>query len=223
MIIDFVTNHASDENAYFADAEAHGRASPYFSFFARADDGNAAHYFDWKNLENLNYDNPEVQRLMIAASSYWVRRFDVDGFRVDAAWGPRRRAAEFWPRWRAELKRIKPDLLLLAEASARDPYYVRHGFDAAYDWTGNLGEWGMAEGIRRRGAHRAPASGGDCRRHARPQRPDPAVPRQQRYRRALHHPLWTGADASCRGHATDAAGVARPLYRRRGRCGVSAL
>src|SRR5205807_7549030 len=83
-------------------------------------------------------DNPEVQRLIIEASAYWVRAFDIDGFRVDAAGGPRERASEFWPRWRAELKRIKPDLLLLAEASARDHYYVGHGFDAAYDWTRSL-------------------------------------------------------------------------------------
>jgi glycosidase len=39
------------------------------------------------------------------------------------------------------LSRIKPDLLLLAEVSARDPYYATHGFDAAYDWTDKLGEW----------------------------------------------------------------------------------
>jgi hypothetical protein len=78
---------------------------------------------------------------MVEAFSYWVREFEVDGFRADAAWGPRERAPEFWPRWRAELKRIKPDLLLLAEASAREPYYADHGFDAAYDWTDKLGEW----------------------------------------------------------------------------------
>jgi cyclomaltodextrinase / maltogenic alpha-amylase / neopullulanase len=141
VILDFVPNHVSDQNAYFADTAARTRASPYFDFFQRAPDGEAVHYFDWTNLKNLNYDNPEVQRLMIEAFAYWVRAFDVDGFRVDAAWGPRERAPGFWPRWRAMLKRIKPDLLLLAEASARDSYYAGHGFDAAYDWTDKLGEW----------------------------------------------------------------------------------
>jgi glycosidase len=141
VIIDFVPNHLSDQHAYFADTMGRACSSPYFEFFDRGQDGNAEHYFGWTNLKNLNYSNPEVQRLVIEAFAYWVREFDVDGFRVDAAWGPRQRAPDFWPRWRAELKRIKPDLLLLAEASARDPYYGRHGFDAAYDWTEKLGEW----------------------------------------------------------------------------------
>ena len=78
---------------------------------------------------------------MTEAFAYWVREFGIDGFRADAAWGVRNRAPEFWPRWRDELKRIKPDLLLLAEASARDPYYGIAGFDAVYDWTDKLGDW----------------------------------------------------------------------------------
>jgi cyclomaltodextrinase len=141
VILDFVPNHMSDQHAYFADTVNKAHVSPYFDFFARAPNGAAEHYFDWRNLENLNYANPEVQQLIVEAFAYWIREFDVDGFRVDAAWGPRQRAPEFWPRWRAELKRIKPDLLLLAEASAEDGYYAVHGFDAAYDWTGKLGEW----------------------------------------------------------------------------------
>jgi glycosidase len=74
-------------------------------------------------------------------SRFWVREFDVDGYRVDVAWGVQERAPDFWPRWRRELKALKPDLLLIAEASARDPRYVGHGFDAAYDWTDELGQW----------------------------------------------------------------------------------
>lgn len=141
VILDLVVNHLSDRHPYAEDATAQGRRSPYFDFLARTASGAVAHYFSWHNLDNLNYKNEQVERMIIEASAYWVREFHVDGFRVDAAWGPRTRAPDFWPRWCAELKRIDPDLLLIAEASARDPYYLEHGFDAAYDWTTELGQW----------------------------------------------------------------------------------
>lgn len=154
VILDFVPNHLSIQHRYFDDVQIRGETSPYIDFLARAADGGPAHYFDWQHLKNLDYDHPEVQRLMIEAFAHWVREFDVDGFRVDVAWGPRDRAPEFWPHWRAELKRIKPDLLLLAEASGRDSYYFSHGFDAAYDWTDKLGEWAWREAFEDR-AHTA--------------------------------------------------------------------
>jgi cyclomaltodextrinase / maltogenic alpha-amylase / neopullulanase len=145
VILDLVANHFSEQHPYFADAARNGPVSPYFNFFQRTQTGAPVNYFDWKNLKNINFDSDEVQRLIIEASARWVRDYDIDGFRVDAAWGPRERALEFWPRWSAELKRIKPDLLLLAEASARDGYYSSSGFDAAYDWTEKLGEWAWQE------------------------------------------------------------------------------
>ena len=141
VLIDFVPNHTSADHPYFQDAQARGQASPYYHFYDRDESGAVTHYFDWEHLPNLNYDNLEVERFMLEAFSYWVREFDVDGFRVDAAWGVKERKPDFWPRWRRELKRIKPDLLLLAEASARDHYYFDNGFDAAYDWTEQLGKW----------------------------------------------------------------------------------
>lgn len=141
VLMDFVPNHTSNAHPYFDDAEQHGRASRYWHFYARDEEGNYAYYFDWPHLPNLNYENHEVRRMVTEAFSYWVREFDVDGFRVDVAWGITERRPGFWPAWRRELKRIKPDLLLLAEASARDTYYFTSGFDAAYDWTGQLGQW----------------------------------------------------------------------------------
>jgi glycosidase len=76
---------------------------------------------------------------MREAASHWVRELGVDGYRVDAAWGVRQRNPEYWPTFSVELRRIQPDVVLIAEASARDPYYLSHGFDAAYDWTAELG------------------------------------------------------------------------------------
>jgi glycosidase len=141
VLIDFVPNHSSDEHPYFKDAQALGEKSAYYTYYDRDAQGNPTHYFDWENLPNLNYDNPEVERFITEAFAFWVREFDVDGFRADACWGVQERKPDYWPRWRRALKRIKPDLLLLAEASARDPYWFDNGFDAAYDWTAQLGKW----------------------------------------------------------------------------------
>jgi cyclomaltodextrinase / maltogenic alpha-amylase / neopullulanase len=145
VILDFVPNHLSDRHPYYRDAAEHGAASPYFGFFDRGPDGEPSHYFTWTNLKNLNYANPDVRQFMIEAFAWWVREIGIDGFRVDASWGVKDRAPDFWPVWRAELKRIRPDLLLLAESSARDPYYFANGFDAGYDWTDRLGEWAWQE------------------------------------------------------------------------------
>lgn len=141
VLMDFVPNHSSAKHPYYLDAQERQQDSHYYDFYDRDEQGVATHYFDWTHLPNLNFHNPEVQRWITEAFCYWVREFDVDGFRVDAAWGIRQRQPDYWPAWRRALKRIKPDLLLLAEASARDPYYFDNGFDAAYDWTDQLGRW----------------------------------------------------------------------------------
>ena len=141
VLMDFVPNHSSIEHPYSRDAQRHGERSRHWHYYDRDQDGTPTHYFDWDYLPNLNYENPEVRRFMLEAFSYWVREFDIDGFRVDVAWGVKRRRPDFWPEWRDELKRIKPDLLLLAEASARDPYYFDRGYDVAYDWTEQVGHW----------------------------------------------------------------------------------
>jgi cyclomaltodextrinase / maltogenic alpha-amylase / neopullulanase len=141
VLLDFVPNHTSVGHPYQRDAERLGRASRYWRWYDRDAQGNVTHYFDWKHLPNLDYRNPLVRQMMKDAFAYWLREYDVDGFRVDAAWGIRERAPAFWAELQRHLARVKPGTFLLAEASARDPFYVRNGFDAAYDWTGELGKW----------------------------------------------------------------------------------
>jgi glycosidase len=144
VLLDFVPNHSSIEHRYAQAAEEEGPGSHYWDFYDRDDEGNFTYYFDWEHLPNLNYDDPQVRRMMTEAFAYWVREFDVDGFRVDAAWGIQRRAPDYWPEWRAELKRIEPDLLLIAEATARRGYYFQNGFDVGYDWADSPGQWAWA-------------------------------------------------------------------------------
>jgi glycosidase len=113
----------------------------YADHYARDIAGTYTHYFNWTDLINLNYDNPAVQEMVVEAMRYWVTEHDIDGYRMDAAWGIRQRTPQFWPECLLRLRESKPDLFLLAEASTLDPYYHRAGFDSAYDWTNHLGTW----------------------------------------------------------------------------------
>jgi cyclomaltodextrinase len=143
VLLDFVPNHTSVEHPYHRTAQDEGQGSHYWDFYDRDENDEITSYTEifHSYLPNLNFENEQVRRMITEAFSYWIREFDVDGFRVDAAWGIERRAPDYWPEWRAELKRIKPDLLLLAEATARESYYFRSGFDVGYDWTDHPGQW----------------------------------------------------------------------------------
>ncbi|WP_157069683.1 alpha-amylase family glycosyl hydrolase [Sandaracinus amylolyticus] len=145
VLMDFVPNHASDRHPYFEHAQRYGARSPYHGFFDRDEAGEVTHYFDWENLPNLEYDDPEVSRMMREAFAHWARDLDVDGFRIDAAWGVQQRDPAFFRTLAEELYRVDPQLLLIAEASARDPYWREVGFAAAYDWTDEIGHWAWRE------------------------------------------------------------------------------
>ncbi|WP_146153690.1 alpha-amylase family glycosyl hydrolase [Adhaeribacter arboris] len=146
VILDLVPNHTSVNHPYALDCVANGTNSHYFKFYQHANDkapyssfyhidANQFVYYFWHGLINLDYTNPEVQQWMTEVCKYWVREFDIDGYRFDAVWGMNARAPQYARRLRTELKIIKPELLLLAEDKATDPGVYTKGFDAAYDWT----------------------------------------------------------------------------------------
>jgi glycosidase len=141
VLLDLVPNHTSHLHPFFLDASEHGRNSRTYDWYDRDRTGAPTHYFNWTHLPNLNYENPEVRAYMDRVFAYWVSEFDVDGYRVDACWGVQRRRPAYWPEWSRRLRALKPDLLLIAEASARDTYWYESGYDLAYDWTDELGHW----------------------------------------------------------------------------------
>jgi glycosidase len=148
VLLDVVPNHTSIGHPFYRDAEERGRASPYWSWYERDEAGVARWDFDWKHLRRLDLANPAVRRHLAEAFAFWIREAGVDGYRVDAAWGIARRAPGFWPALVRELEALRPDVILLSEASAREPDWARAGFDAAYDWTDALGVWAWDEAFR---------------------------------------------------------------------------
>ena len=151
VMFDFVAKHTDIQYSYAQDAIAHGETSHYYDFYMRElppDSQRYSHMFStltrdnmtfvysfYEDLVDLNYDNPEVERLIIEATRYWVEEFDIDGYRFDAVWGVADRDPTFIKRWRRALKRVKPSIFLLAEAKATNDALFDESFDAAYDWS----------------------------------------------------------------------------------------
>ena len=84
---------------------------------------------EWTDVAGLNYDNPQLRQYMIAMLTYWIKTADVDGFRCDVAYMV---PTDFWERARKELSQVKPDIMLLAEAS--NPELLTNAFDIDYAW-----------------------------------------------------------------------------------------
>ncbi|HEY0006160.1 MAG TPA: alpha-amylase family glycosyl hydrolase [Pyrinomonadaceae bacterium] len=84
---------------------------------------------DWADVADLNYDNPQLRQYMKEMLKFWLREFDLDGFRCDVAGMV---PTDFWEEARVELEKIKPDILMLAEW--HEPELLLRAFDLDYSW-----------------------------------------------------------------------------------------
>jgi cyclomaltodextrinase / maltogenic alpha-amylase / neopullulanase len=84
---------------------------------------------DWTDVAGLDYRNPQLRSYMTDMLKYWLRDFDLDGFRCDVAGEV---PTDFWENARAELTKIKPDIIMLAEANK--PELLVKAFDLDYAW-----------------------------------------------------------------------------------------
>ena len=85
---------------------------------------------EWTDVAGLNYSSPALRQYMIAMLKYWIEEADVDGFRCDVAYMV---PVDFWEQVRIELTSVKPDIMLLAEASK--PELLVKAFDIDYSWS----------------------------------------------------------------------------------------
>jgi glycosidase len=137
IILDHVIQHTSDLHPFMKDANQFKSASPYYPFYTWDSNDNFRYLFTWVDLPSINYENADTRDYLIRMAKYWVREFNIDGYRCDVAWAIdslRASGPAFWKRWRRELKSIKPDLFLLAEGDAWQLGLFDGKFDAAYDW-----------------------------------------------------------------------------------------
>ena len=130
IILDWVPNHTAWDNVWvkehpdFYVRDAQGRLT-----VPTDAEGKPT---DWTDVAELDYGNPALRRSMIETMQYWLREYNLDGFRVDVAgFVP----YEFWreavPALRASVPRR---ILLLAEWGDMEMH--RAGYDLTYGWDG---------------------------------------------------------------------------------------
>jgi cyclomaltodextrinase len=119
VIIDVVANHTSWDSVMMKTPE----------FYVRDAAGKITYPHDWSDVAELNYDNPQLRRYMIDMLKFWLRDFDLDGFRCDVA---AEVPTDFWEQARTELDRVKPGIVMLAEAAT--PELLLRAFDLDYSW-----------------------------------------------------------------------------------------
>lgn len=120
VIIDIVANHTSWDSVMMKNK----------AFYTQDKQGNIISPVpDWKDVADLNYDNPALRKYMMEMLKSWVRDYDLDGFRCDVAgFVP----TSFWEEARAEVDKIKPDTIWLAEWETPD--LLTKAFDLGYSW-----------------------------------------------------------------------------------------
>jgi glycosidase len=84
---------------------------------------------DWTDVAGLDYRNPQLRSYMTDMLKYWLKEFDLDGFRCDVAGDV---PTDFWENARSELVKIKPDIIMIAEANK--PELLVKAFDLDYAW-----------------------------------------------------------------------------------------
>lgn len=119
VILDLVANHTAWDSVMMAHPE----------YYKKDKEGHVTYPYDWTDVAALDYSNPKLRRYMTDVLIYWVKNFDIDGYRCDAAGEV---PTDFWEQARKELEQAKPEIMMLAEANKPD--LLRSAFDIDYAW-----------------------------------------------------------------------------------------
>ncbi len=122
VVLDIALNHISHEHPIFLSAAA-GADSPHRDWFTFDDSPIGYRTFaEVKSMPQMNVANGDARRWLIDIGRYWLREFDIDGYRLDYANGP---GPDFWSEFTAACKAVRPDCFCFGEI-IETPDHLRH-------------------------------------------------------------------------------------------------
>jgi len=119
IIMDFVADHTGNDHPWI---------SEHPEFFVRGENNDFSHPHGWSDVSQLDYNEPKVWKEMTNVLKYWVKEYDIDGFRCDMA---HLVPLDFWVHAKKKMSKIKDDLFWLGECEEPEYHQV---FDATYTW-----------------------------------------------------------------------------------------
>ena len=123
VVLDAVFNHCGDGFWAFQDLQQKGIASRYQRWFyptvlpIQQDPPNYQTCGGAAYLPKLRVANPEVQEYLLNVAMYWLKEFNIDGWRLDVPW---KVDLNFWREFRKTVKRVNPEAYIVGEVW-RDP------------------------------------------------------------------------------------------------------
>ncbi|MCY7973959.1 glycoside hydrolase family 13 protein [Bacillus inaquosorum] len=116
IMLDAVFNHIGSASPQWQDVVKNGAQSRYKDWFHihsfPVKEDNYDRFAFTPDMPKLNTANPEVQRYLLDIALYWIREFDIDGWRLDVA---NEVDHVFWKTFRQAVSAEKPDLYILGE------------------------------------------------------------------------------------------------------------
>lgn len=126
VMLDSVFNHVSYKHPFFQDVIEKGPKSPYYNGFFIHDwpiniedaknsiniKPNYETFAFTYRMPKLNTDHPLIRKHLIDVGTYWIKEFDIDGWRLDVS---NEVPHDFWRTFRKAIKSIKPEAYLLGE------------------------------------------------------------------------------------------------------------
>ncbi|KXJ34423.1 alpha-glycosidase [Bacillus spizizenii] len=116
IMLDAVFNHIGSASPQWQDVVKNGTQSRYKNWFHihsfPVKEDNYDRFAFTPDMPKLNTANPEVQRYLLDIALYWIREFDIDGWRLDVA---NEVDHVFWKTFRQAVSAEKPDVYILGE------------------------------------------------------------------------------------------------------------
>ena len=126
IIIDWVANHTAWDHPWVEDHPEYYTEGPIDGRFTYPlMNGDTT---DWTDVVDLDFSNQEMRAKMVDAMQFWVREFNIDGYRCDVA---HQVPVDFWTTAIDSIESERP-VLMLAEAAELEMHDT--GFDFSYAW-----------------------------------------------------------------------------------------